>query len=89
MRLKLDNVFIKFKNCVKLNSKKFNEFLKECNIKWSKSYIQFLISLYNFSKDYPKICNISLSLYFIKNNFKKIKLAILSSKTERDFWKAL
>jgi hypothetical protein len=72
-----------------INNKKFNEFLIECNIKWSKSYVQFLISLYNFSKDYPKICKISLSLYFIKNNFKKIKLAIWSSKTEKDFWKAL
>jgi hypothetical protein len=71
-----------------INSKKFNEFLIECKIKWSKSYVQFLISLYNFSKDYPKIYKISLSLYFI-NNFKKIKLAIWSSKTENDFWKAL
>jgi hypothetical protein len=38
-----------------VNGKKFNEFLIECNIKWSKSYVQFLISLYNFSKDYLKI----------------------------------
>jgi hypothetical protein len=72
-----------------INSKKFNEFLIECNMKWSKSYVQFLISLYNFSKDYPKISKISLSLYFIKNNFKEIKLAIWSSKTEKDFWKDL
>jgi hypothetical protein len=57
-----------------INNKKFNEFLIDCNIKWS--YVQFLIPLYNFSKGYPKICKISLSLYFIKNNFKKIKLAI-------------
>ena len=72
-----------------INSKKFNEFLIECNIKWSKSYVQFLISLYNFSKDYPKICNISFSIHFIMSNFKKIKLAIWSNKTERDFWKSL
>jgi hypothetical protein len=72
-----------------INSKKFKEFLIECNIKWSKSYVQFLISLYNFTKFYPKICKISLSLHFMKTNFKKIKLAIISSNTERNFWKAL
>jgi hypothetical protein len=72
-----------------INRKKFNEFLIEFNIKWSKSYVQFLISLYNFSKDYPKISKFSLSLYFIKNNFRKMKLAIPSSKAERDYWKVL
>ena len=78
----------KIKELCLTNSKKFNDFLMECNIKWSKSYVQFLISLHNFSKDYPKISNLSLSLYFIKNNFKKIKLAIISSNTERNYWKA-
>ena len=47
-----------------VNDKKFNEFLIEINIKWSKSYVQFLISLFNFSKDYPKICKISLTLFY-------------------------
>jgi hypothetical protein len=59
-----------------IEKKKFFDFLKGCSIEWSKSYIHFLISLYIFSKEYPKICNLSLSIYFIKNNFKKINLAI-------------
>ncbi len=80
---------IKIQELCQIENKKFFDFLKECKIEWSKSYIHFLISLYIFSKEYPKICNVSLSIYFIKNNFKKIKLAIWSSKTERDFWKAL
>lgn len=87
MLLKQGNVFIKLKNCL-VDGKKFNDFLIDCKIKWSRSFVQFLISLYNFSKDYPKINNLSLSLYFIKNNFKKIKLAIISSNTERNYWKA-
>ncbi len=80
---------IKIQELCQIENKKFFDFLKECSIEWSRSYIHFLISLYIFSKEYPKICNVSLSIYFIKNNFKKIKLAIWSSKTERDFWKAL
>jgi hypothetical protein len=75
---------IKIQELCQIENKKFFDFLKECKIEWSKSYIHFLISLYIFSKEYPKICNVSLSIYFIKNNFKKIKLAIWSSKTERE-----
>jgi len=80
---------IRIQELCQIENKKFFDFLKECGIEWSRSYIHFLISLYIFSKEYPKICNVSLSIYFIKNNFKQIKLAIWSSKTERDFWKAL
>ena len=67
--------------------KKFFDFLKECDIEWSKSYIYFLISFYNFSKEYPKICNISFSIHFIISNFKKIKLAIWSKKQKEIFGK--
>ncbi len=80
---------IRIQELCQIENKKFFDFLKECKIEWSRSYIHFLISLYIFSKEYPKICNVSLSIYFIKNNFKKIKLATWSSKIERDFWKAL
>ncbi len=78
---------IKIRELCQIENKKFFNFLKECKIEWSKSYIYFLISFYNFSKEYPKICNISSSIHFIMSNFKKIKLAIWSNKTERDFWK--
>lgn len=77
----------KVQKLCQIENKKFPEFLKECGINWSKSYIYFLISFYNFSKKYPKICNISLSTYFVKNNFKSIKLAISSSDDEKKFWK--
>jgi hypothetical protein len=70
-----------------IENKKFIPFLKECNIKWDKSYVYFLISFYNFTKEYPRISNLSLSLHFVMNNFKKIKLAIWSSNAERDYWK--
>ncbi len=86
--IKAGECLYKIKELCQVNGKKFNDFLIDCNVKWSKSYIQFLISLYNFNKDYPKISNLSLSLYFIKNNFKKIKLAIISSNTEKNYWKA-
>ena len=36
--------------CAKEN-KKFISFLKECNINWDKSYMYFLISFYNFTKE--------------------------------------
>ncbi len=80
---------IKIQELCQIENKKFFDFFKECGIEWSRSYIHFFISLFKFSKEYPKICNVSLSIYFIKNNFKKIKLATWSSKIERDFWKAL
>jgi hypothetical protein len=80
---------IRIQELCQIEKKKFFDFLKECGIEWSKSYIYFLISFYNFSREYPKICNVSLSIHFIMNNFKKIKLAIWSNKTERDFWKVL
>jgi len=86
--IKAGECLYKIGELCQVNGKKFNHFLIECNIKWSKSYVQFLISLYNLSKDYPKISNLSLSLYFIKNNFKKIKLSIISSNTEKSYWKA-
>ncbi len=63
---------IKIQELCQIGNKKFFDFLKECKIEWSRSYIHFLISLYIFSKEYPKICNVSLSIYFIKNNFKQI-----------------
>jgi hypothetical protein len=72
-----------------MEKKKFFDFLKECGIKLNKSYVHFLISFYNFSKDYPKICYISFSTHFVKNNFKKIKIAIWSSNVEREYWKDL
>ena len=78
---------IKIQELCQIENKKFFDFLRECEIEWSKSYIYFLISFYNFSKEYPKICNVSFSIHFIMSNFKKIKLAIWSNKTERDFWK--
>jgi hypothetical protein len=80
---------IKIQELCQIENKKFFDFLRECSIEWSRSYIHFLISLYIFSKEYPKIGNVSLSLYFIKNNFKRIKLAILSSNAEREYCKAL
>jgi hypothetical protein len=86
--IKAGECLYKIKELCLVNGKKFNEFLLDCNTKWSKSYVQFLISLYIFSKDYPKISNLSISLYFIKNNFKKIKLAIISSNTEKNYWKS-
>jgi hypothetical protein len=80
---------IKIQELCHIENKKFFHFLKKCGIEWSKSYIYFLISFYNFSKEYPKICNVSLSIHSIMSNFKKVKLVIWSNKTERDFWKAL
>ena len=79
--------FVRIQELCKIQNK-FFDFIKECHIKWSRSYIHFLISLYIFSKEYPKICNLSVSLYFVKNNFKSIKLAIMSSNVEREYWKA-
>jgi hypothetical protein len=75
---------IKIQKLCQIENKKFFDFLKECGIEWSRFYTHFLISLYIFSKEYPKICNVTLSIYFIKNNFKQIKLSIWSSKTERE-----
>jgi len=57
-----------------INSKIFKEFLIECNIKCSKSYAQFLISLYNFTKYYPKICKISLTSFY-EEKFQKDKVS--------------
>jgi hypothetical protein len=79
---------VRIQELCQIENKKFFDFIKECGIAWSRSYIHFLISLYIFSKEYPKICNLSVSLYFIKNNFKRIKLAIMSSNVEREYWKA-
>jgi hypothetical protein len=45
---------IKIQELCHIEKKKFFDFLKECSIEWSRSYIHFLISLYIFSKEYPK-----------------------------------
>jgi hypothetical protein len=46
---------IRIQELCQIEEKKFLDFLKECSIEWSRSYIHFLISLYIFSKGYPKI----------------------------------
>jgi hypothetical protein len=77
----------KIQELCKFENKIFKEFLKECDIKWEISYVYFLIRLYRFCIDYPKFCDVSLSLHFIKNNFNRIKTAIWSVKEEREYWK--
>jgi hypothetical protein len=86
--IKASESILKIKELCLVEKKNFKDFLKECDINWNKSYVYFLISFYHFSKDYPKICNVSLSIYFIMSNFKSIKLAIWSSKDEREYWKS-
>jgi len=85
--LKAGECLLRIQELCQIEKKKFDLFLKECNIKWDKSYVYFLISFHHFSKDYPNICNLSLSIHFVKINFKKIKYAIFSSNEEREFWK--
>jgi hypothetical protein len=85
--LKAGQCLIKIQELCAIENKKFISFLKECNIKWDKSFVYFLISFYNFVKEYPKLSNLSLSLHFVMNNFKKIKFAIWSSNAEREYWK--
>ena len=49
----------------------FINMVKEFNI--SKSTILFKISIVKFINKYPRMKNFSLSLYFLKNNFKITK----------------
>ena len=85
--LKAGQYLIKIQELCATENKKFISFLKECNINWDKSYVYFLISFHNFTKEYPRISNLSLSLHFVMNNFKKTKLAIWPSNTEREYWR--
>jgi hypothetical protein len=85
--LKAGQCLIKIQELCATENKKFTSFLKECNINWDKLYVHFLISFYNFPKEYPRLSNLSLSLHFVMNNFKKIKLAIWSSNAEREYWR--
>ncbi len=87
--LKAGQCLIKIQELCFIENKKFIPFLKECNIKWDKSYVYFLISFYNFTKEYPKLSHLCLSLHFVMNNFKKIKLAIWSSNVEREYWRSI
>jgi restriction endonuclease S subunit len=87
--LKAGECLIKIKELCAIENKKFIPFLKEFNINWDKSYVYFLISFYNFTKEYPKLSNLSLSPHFVMKNFKKIKLAIWSSNEEREYWRSI
>lgn len=77
----------KIQQLCKIKRKKFHVFLRECGVKWNKSYTHFLISFYKISLEYPKLSNISLSIHFVKNNFKRIKSAISSTNEETEYWK--
>jgi len=79
-------ILICFKQLCKVEKVNLSSLLNENNIKWKTSYVNFLISLYNFSKDYPKIRKVSCSIHYIKNNFANIKTAIWSSDEEQEFW---
>jgi hypothetical protein len=63
------------------------KFINDLNVNWSKSYISFLISFYEFSKRYRRLKSLTISLYFIHQNFKKIRYLIEDLKDEeRMFW---
>lgn len=80
---------IKYKELCLVENKKYLTFLHESGISWKKSYVNFLIAFYNFSKYYPKIIKISLSIHYVLNHFKDIRAAISSSDEEKNFWKGL
>jgi hypothetical protein len=62
------------------------DFIKDCDIHWSRSYCSFLISFYKFVKLYPKFKNVTISIYFMSKHFSVIKNYIENDLNERLFW---
>lgn len=58
---------------LQIDSFKYQNFLKSCNVRWSYSYIRFLINLHELCEKYPKLKQTSLKLEFLKSNLKKIR----------------
>jgi hypothetical protein len=80
-------VLNKVKILCRKEKKNMLKFINDLNVNWSKSYISFLISFYEFSKRYRRLKSLTISLYFIHQNFKKIRYLIEDSKDEeRMFW---
>jgi hypothetical protein len=62
------------------------QYLKDCGIIWSESYCGFLISYFQFVEGYPKFKYVTVSIYFIKQNFRLIKEFIAESPEEKHYW---
>ena len=84
--LKAGEVLNKVKYLCKKEKKKILEYIKSLNVNWSRSYISFLISLYDLAKRYPKLKSVTVSLHYINQNFRKIRNHIENCSEERMFW---
>lgn len=82
-------ILSKIKEMCIAENKNFTDTLNEWDIKWSISHRNFLIDLYYFYKNYPRFVNVSVSLFYFKANFNKIKSLVYSSSEEKKFWREL
>ena len=82
-------ILSKIKEMCVAENRNFGEMLNEWDIKWSVSHRNFLIDLYYFAKLYPRIVNVSVSLFYFKANFNKVKSIVYSSADEKKFWRDL
>lgn len=80
-------VLAKIKEMCIAENKNFSDTLAEWDIRWSVSHRNFLIDLYYFARNYPRIVNVSVSLFYFKANFNKIKSIVYASSDEKKYWR--
>lgn len=81
----------KVQTLCKKEKRKFDDYISSLNIGWSRSYTFFLKSYYNFTIEFPRFSEVSLSIHQIMSKWSMIK-TIIKEKVKLDdiesnFWK--
>jgi len=63
----------------------FDNFTDKCSLSWSRSYMYFLIFLYDLCEKYPKFKLVTVSLDYLNSNQKYIREG-MKSATNINFW---
>src|SRR5699024_6639415 len=57
----------------------FDNFTDKCSLSWSRSYMYFLIFLYDLCEKYPKFKLVTVSLDYLNSNQKYIREGMKSA----------
>ncbi len=64
---------IKIKQMCRKEKRNIQDFIKDCDIHWSRSYCSFLISFYKFVKLYPKFKNVTIPFGVFIKGFRGVR----------------
>ena len=84
----IGEILAKIRDFCKVQEIKFFDLLKEASFRMKDpGYVYFLIRLYRFKLDYPRIGKVALPFHYFRNNLGIISKALVAHPEEAAFWK--